>query len=96
MEKVVIKVVGAEVPCPKCIAALTIAARVARKTNSEVEHIDVFSAEAKRLKVLVVPSIYVNDKLVAAGDVMSEDELEKIVARIGLAMDKVPSEEHAQ
>jgi alkyl hydroperoxide reductase subunit AhpF len=95
MEKIVIKVVGAEAPCPKCIAVLTIAARVARKTNSEVEHIDIFSAEAKRLKVLVVPSIYVNDKLVAAGDVMSEDELEKIVARIGLAMDKV-SEEHTQ
>lgn len=80
MKKVVIKVVGAEEPCPKCIAALTIAARVAKKMNSDVEHVDAFSAEAKRLKVLVVPSVYINDKLVAAGDILSEEELEKYVA----------------
>jgi len=80
--KVVIKVVGAEVPCPKCIAALTIAARVAKRTNSEVEHIDASSEEAKRLRVLVVPSIFVNDKLVAAGDILSEGEIEEFVRNL--------------
>jgi len=80
--KVVIKVVGAEEPCPKCITALTIAARVAKRTNSKVEHVDAISEEAKRLGVLVVPSVYVNDKLVAAGDIMSEEEIEEFVRKL--------------
>jgi len=82
MKNVVIKVVGAEVPCPKCITALTMAARVAKRTNSEVEHVDAISEEAKRLGVLVVPSVYVNDKLVAAGDIMSEEEIEEFVRQL--------------
>jgi alkyl hydroperoxide reductase subunit AhpF len=85
MKKVIIKVVLSEVLCPKCITALTIAAKVAKKTNSEIEQIDAFSAEAKRLRVLVVPSIYVNDKLVAAGDILSEGEIEEFVRKLSLS-----------
>jgi len=85
MKEAIIKVVVAEVPCPKCITALTIAARVAKKTNSVIEQIDAFSTEAKRLRVLVVPSIYVNDKLVAAGDIFDEEEIEKFVRKFSLS-----------
>jgi alkyl hydroperoxide reductase subunit AhpF len=90
MKKVIIKVVVAEVLCPKCITALTIVARVAKKTNSEIEQIDAFSTEAKSLRVLVVPSIYVNDKLVAAGDIISEGEIEEFVRKLMLSEEPTP------
>jgi len=79
MGKVVIKVVGSDSTCGKCISALLIAARVAKRKNVEVEHIDVFSKDGQRLRVLVVPSTYINDRLVSAGDVLSEGELERLV-----------------
>lgn len=81
MKEVKIKVVGSDPPCPKCIYFLEIAARVAKKYKVGVEHIDAFSPEAKRLKVLVVPSVFVDDKLIAAGDALNEVELEKFVEK---------------
>ncbi|MBO3803235.1 MAG: thioredoxin family protein [Candidatus Brockarchaeota archaeon] len=81
MKKVTIKVVGSDPPCPKCLNFLEIAARVAKKHDVVVEHVNVLSPEAKKLKVLVVPSIFVDDKLVAAGDVVDEAELESFVEK---------------
>lgn len=79
MGNVVIKVVGLDSTCSKCISALLIATRVAKRKNVGIEHIDALSDEGRKLRVLVVPSIYINDKLVSAGDVLSEEELERLV-----------------
>lgn len=79
MGKVIIKVVGSDFTCGKCINALLIATRVAKRKNVGVEHIEAFSKEGQKLKVLVVPSVYINDRLVSAGDVLGEDELERLV-----------------
>jgi len=77
--KVIIKVVGSDFTCGKCINALLIATRVAKRKNVDIEHIDAFSKEGQKFRVLVVPSIYINDRLVSAGDVLSEGELERLV-----------------
>ncbi|MGQ9515048.1 MAG: thioredoxin family protein [Thermoproteota archaeon] len=68
-------------PAQKCMNFLKLAARLAKKMKVEVEHIDASSSEAKR-RVLVVPSMFVDDKLVAAGDIIDEEEIEELIEKL--------------
>ena len=76
-----VKVFGSTPPCAKCKEVEKRAIRVANKYPGQVEvsKLDAISEEGRKYNVFFTPTVILNDKIVAAGEVVSEGELEKAI-----------------
>lgn len=78
-----IKVFGSTPPCAKCKEVGKRATRVAEKYTGQVKvsKLDAISDEGLKYNVMFTPTVVINDKVVSAGVVISEDELEKAIKK---------------
>lgn len=80
---VIIKVFGSTPPCVKCKELTKRAQKVAAKYENQVQvtKYDALSDEGDKYGILLTPSIVIDEKLVATGKVISEEEIEKYVQK---------------
>ena len=80
---VTIKVFGSTPPCAKCREVEKRALKVAGKYPGQiaVSKLSALSEEGDKYGVLLTPTVVINDKVVAMGKVVSEDELEQLVKK---------------
>ena len=78
-----IKVFGPDPPCAKCMEAEKRAKNAAGKFNGlvEVEKLDALSEEGDKYSVMLTPTVVINDKVIAVGKLLSENELEKAIKK---------------
>ena len=78
-----VKVFGSTPPCAKCKEVGKRANKVAQKYPGEVEvtKLHAMSEEGRKYSVMFTPTVVVNDKVVAAGQVVSEGDLEKAIKK---------------
>ena len=78
-----VKVFGPIPPCAKCKEAEKRARKVAEEFSGEVEveKLDAMSDEGLKYTVMLTPTVVINDKVIAAGKVLSEDELERAIRK---------------
>ena len=78
-----VKVFGSTPPCAKCKEVEKRATRVASKYPGQVEvsKLDAISDEGQKYNVFFTPAVVINDKIVSAGEVISESELEKAIKK---------------
>jgi len=78
-----IKIFGSTPPCAKCKEVERRANNVAVKYPGEVEiaKFDAFSEEGDKYGVMLTPTVVVNDKVVAVGKVIPEDEIDKAIKK---------------
>ncbi|MDD5590678.1 MAG: thioredoxin family protein [Dehalococcoidales bacterium] len=78
-----IKIFGSTPPCVKCKELERRATNVAGKYPDQVEvtKLDVFSAEGDKYGIMLTPAMVINDKIVSAGKLIPEEEIEKAVKR---------------
>ena len=70
-------------PCAKCKEVEKRAKKVAGKYPGQVKvtKLDAISGEGSKYNVLFTPTVVINDKVVAAGEVISESDLEKAIKK---------------
>ena len=80
---IIVKVFGATPPCAKCKEVEKRANKVASKYPGQVEvtKLEAISEEGSKYNVLFTPTVVINDKVVASGEVISESELEKAIKK---------------
>lgn len=80
---IIVKVFGATPPCAKCKEVEKRAQKVAKKYPGQVEvtKLDAISDEGQKYNVLFTPTVVINDKVVASGEVISESDLEKAIKK---------------
>ena len=78
-----IKVFGTTPPCAKCKEMERRAKNIAAKYPGKVEvaKFDALSEEGDKYGIMLTPTVVINDKVVAVGKVLSEDELEKSIKK---------------
>jgi protein-disulfide isomerase len=78
-----VKVFGSIPACAKCKEVEKRAAKVAKKYAGQVEvaKLAAVSEEGRRYNVMFTPTVVINDKVVASGEVISESELEKAIQK---------------
>ncbi len=78
-----IKVFGSTPPCAKCGEVEKRAIKVAGKYPGQVEvsKLGALSEEGDKYGIMLTPTVVINDKVVAVGKVISEDELEKLIKK---------------
>jgi len=78
-----VKVFGSTPPCAKCKEVEKRANRVANKYPGQVEvsKLNAISEEGQKYSVFFTPTVVINDKVVVAGEVVSEGELEKAIQK---------------
>ena len=78
---IVIKVFGTTPPCVKCKEMEKRANNAAAKYPDKVQvlKLDALSAEGDKYGVMTTPTVVVNERVVGAGRLLSEAELEKII-----------------
>jgi len=80
---IVIKVFGTTPPCVKCKEMEKRAQNAAAKYpgNVEVIKLDALSAEGDKYGVMTTPTVVVSERVVGAGRLLSESELENIIEK---------------
>jgi len=80
---ITIKVFGTTPPCVKCKEVEKRAIKIAEKYAGQVEvsKFDAISQEGRKYKVLFTPTVVINDKVIAAGSVISESDIEKALKK---------------
>jgi thiol-disulfide isomerase/thioredoxin len=75
-----VKVFGTTPPCAKCKEMERRAQNAAARYPGKVEVIkfDALSAEGDKYTVMSTPTVVINDRVVAIGKLLSEEELENI------------------
>jgi protein-disulfide isomerase len=83
MSKVTLKVFHSTPPCAKCKEVEKVATKVAARYSEQVEvaKFPAISEEGRRYGIMLTPGVVINDKVVAAGKVVSEGELEKAIKK---------------
>ena len=78
-----IKVFGSTPPCAKCKEMEKRAKKVAEKFPGQVEvaKFDAISDEGRKYSVMFTPTVIIDDKVLAAGEVVSEGDLEKAIKK---------------
>lgn len=78
-----VKIFGSTPPCAKCKEAEKRAKTVAEKYPGKIEvtKFDALADEGDQYGIMLTPSVVVNDRVVAAGKVISEEELEKLIQK---------------
>lgn len=80
---ITVKVFGSTPPCAKCKEVEKRVMKVAEKYPGQLEvaKFDAISEEGRKYTVMFTPTVVINDKTVAAGEVISESELEKAIKK---------------
>ena len=80
---IIVKVFGATPPCAKCKEVEKRANKVAEKYPGQVEvtKLEAISEEGQKYNVLFTHTVVINDKVVASGEVISENDLEKAIKK---------------
>ena len=80
---ITVKVFGTTPPCAKCKEMERRAKNVAEKYPGQVtvNKFDALSEEGDKYSVMLTPTVVTNEKVIAAGKLISEDELENIVKK---------------
>ena len=78
-----VQIFGSTPSCVKCKEVEKRATKVAQKYPGQVEVIklDAISTEGRRYGIMLIPAVVINDKVVAAGKILSEDELEEAIKK---------------
>lgn len=78
---ITVKVFGTTPPCAKCKEMERRARNVAEKYPGQVtvNKFDALSEEGDQYSVMLTPTVVTNEKVIAVGKLISEDELENIV-----------------
>ena len=78
-----VKVFGSTPPGAKCKEVEKRAIRVANKYPGQVEvsKLNAISEEGQKYGVFFTPTVVINDKVVSAGEVVSESKLEKAIKK---------------
>ena len=78
-----IKIFGSTPPCAKYKEVERRANNVAKKYPGKVEvaKFDALSEEGDKYGVMLTPTVVVNDKVVAVGKVIPEDEIDKAIKK---------------
>jgi len=78
-----VKIFGSTPPCAKCKEVERRAIKVAEKYPGKVEvaKFDALSEEGDKYGIMLTPTVVINDKVVAVGKVVSEDDLEKLIKK---------------
>lgn len=78
-----VKVFGSTPPCSKCKEVEKRANKVAEKFGDQVTvtKLDAISPEGTKYQVMFTPTVVINDKVIAAGEVISEKELEESIKK---------------
>ena len=78
-----VKVFGSTPPCAKCKEVEKRAIKVAGRYPGQVEvaKFDAISDEGRGYGVMFSPTVVINEKIVAAGQVISEGDLEKAIKK---------------
>jgi len=76
-----VKVFGSTPPCAKCKEVEKRAIKVAEKYPGKVEvaKFDALSEEGDKYGVMLTPTVVINEKVLATGKVISEDEIENSI-----------------
>jgi thiol-disulfide isomerase/thioredoxin len=76
-----VKVFGTTPPCAKCKEIERRAQNTAARYPGKVEVIklDSLSAEGDKYTVMSTPTVVINDKVVAVGKLLSEEEIERYI-----------------
>lgn len=80
---ITVKVFGTTPPCAKCQETERRARNVAEKYPGQVtvNKFDALSEEGDQYSVMLTPTVVANEKVIAVGKLISEDELENIVKK---------------
>ena len=80
---ITVKVFGTTPPCAKCKEMERRAKNVAEKYPGQVtvNKFDALSEEGDKYSVMLTPTVVANEKVIAVGKLISEDELENIVKK---------------
>ena len=78
-----VKVFGTTPPCARCKEMERRAQNVAARYPGKVEVVkfDALSAEGDKYTVMSTPTVVINDRVVAIGRLLSEEELEKSIKK---------------
>jgi len=78
-----VKVFGSTPPCVKCREVTRRAKKVAEKYPGQIRvvHFDALSDEGAKYGIFQVPTIVINDKVVSAGKVPGQDEIENLIIK---------------
>ena len=78
---ITVKVFGSTPPCAKCKEVEQRAIKVAQKYPGKVEvaKFDALSEEGDKYGVILTPTVVINEKVLATGKVISEDEIENSI-----------------
>ena len=80
---ITVKVFGTTPPCAKCKEMERKARNVAEKYPGQVtvNKFDALSEEGDKYSVMLTPTVVANEKVIAMGKLVSEDELENIIKK---------------
>jgi thiol-disulfide isomerase/thioredoxin len=80
---ITVKVFGTTPPCAKCKEMERRARNVAQKYPGQVtvNKFDALSEEGNKYGVMLTPTVIANEKVIAVGKLISEDELENILKK---------------
>ena len=78
-----VKIFGTTPPCAKCKEMERRAQNVATKypKRVDVDKFDALSEEGDKYGVISTPTLIINDRVVAVGKLLSEEEIEKHIAK---------------
>ena len=78
-----VKVFGTTPPCAKCKETEKRAKNVANKYPGKVEvtKFDALSDEGDKYDIMITPTVVINERVIAAGKLISEGELEKSIKK---------------
>jgi len=78
-----IKIFGSTPPCAKCKELERRAKNAAGKYHDQVEvtKFDTFSAEGDKYGIMLTPTMVINNKVISAGKLISEEEIEKAIKK---------------
>ena len=78
-----IKIFGSTPPCASCKELERRAVNVAGKYSDQIEvtKFDAFSVEGDNYGIMLTPAMVINDKVISAGKLISEEEIEKAIKK---------------
>ena len=78
-----IKIFGSTPPCARCKELERRAKNTAGKypDRIEVTKLDAFSVEGDKYGIMLTPTMVINDKVISAGKLISEEEIEKAIKK---------------
>jgi thiol-disulfide isomerase/thioredoxin len=77
-----VKVFGTTPPCARCKEMERRAKNVATKYSGvEVAKFDALSEEGDKYGIMSTPTLVINNRVVAVGKLLSEEEIEKYIAK---------------